>query len=130
MGLILCDTSFFVDLHREQRGKKNGAACVLLDTLGDAELAMSIITQGELARGFSIERQWRQFCHRFTTLTIDEPTLWQAAEAYQSLRALGIPIPDNDLWIAATAMRHEMPLVTRDCNHFSRIAGLELITYV
>jgi predicted nucleic acid-binding protein len=38
----------------------------------------------------------------------------------------GTMIPINDIWIAAFAMRHEMPLLARD-DHFGRIDGLDLI---
>ena len=36
---------------------------------------------------------------------------------------------DNDLWIGATALELGEPLVTRDHQHFSRIAGLTVIGY-
>ncbi len=35
----------------------------------------------------------------------------------------------NDLWIAACAMQHAMPVVTRNVHEFSRIPGLRLVTY-
>ncbi|MHB8830362.1 MAG: PIN domain-containing protein [Syntrophales bacterium] len=35
------------------------------------------------------------------------------------------PIPTNDLWIAASAMRHGLALFTYD-EHFTNIAGLIL----
>jgi predicted nucleic acid-binding protein len=35
----------------------------------------------------------------------------------------GTPIPTNDIWIAALAMQHGLPLYTRDA-HFSSVAGL------
>jgi tRNA(fMet)-specific endonuclease VapC len=41
----------------------------------------------------------------------------------QRLREKGRPIPENDLWIAATAVSHELVLVTRD-QHFSGVDGL------
>ena len=41
------------------------------------------------------------------------------------LRVRGLPIPDNDLWIAATAIVHERVLVSRD-SHFTRINGLHV----
>jgi len=45
------------------------------------------------------------------------------------LDSRGSPIPDNDIWIAAGALRGDLPLITRD-QHFSRIAGLKLINYL
>jgi tRNA(fMet)-specific endonuclease VapC len=41
----------------------------------------------------------------------------------QSLRERGRPIPENDMWIAATAKCHDMVLVTRD-RHFHEIEDL------
>lgn len=35
----------------------------------------------------------------------------------------GTPVPDNDLWIAALALEHDLTLITRD-RHFERIAQL------
>lgn len=46
----------------------------------------------------------------------------------QQLRAAGKPIPDNDLWIAATAIEHHLVLVTRD-KHFELIPGLSVETW-
>ncbi len=42
----------------------------------------------------------------------------------QRLKEKGRPIPENDIWIAATAKRHGMILVTRD-RHFQDIEDLE-----
>ena len=39
------------------------------------------------------------------------------------LRKQGTPIPDNDIWIAAIALRNDLTLVSRD-RHFERIPGL------
>lgn len=36
----------------------------------------------------------------------------------------GSPIPDNDIWIAAQALQHNLILVSRDA-HFSRVQGLQ-----
>jgi tRNA(fMet)-specific endonuclease VapC len=42
-----------------------------------------------------------------------------------TLRRLGRPIPENDLWIAASALRHGLVLATRDA-HFDHVEGLAL----
>ncbi|MEM9558170.1 MAG: PIN domain-containing protein [Acidobacteriota bacterium] len=44
------------------------------------------------------------------------------------LREKGRMIPENDLWIAASALRHEMTLVTRD-RHFDAIDALAIETW-
>ncbi len=45
------------------------------------------------------------------------------ARLFVQLRRAGTPIPDNDLWIAALALEHDLLLVTRD-RHFRRIPQL------
>jgi tRNA(fMet)-specific endonuclease VapC len=45
-----------------------------------------------------------------------------------ALRRAGTPIPDNDMWIAATALEHGLPIVTND-KHFTYIEGLEIVRY-
>lgn len=48
----------------------------------------------------------------------------ETAEHYErifvQLRRAGTPVPDNDLWIAAQALEHDLVLITRD-RHFERI---------
>jgi tRNA(fMet)-specific endonuclease VapC len=44
------------------------------------------------------------------------------------LRSAGTPIPENDVWIAAAALRHGMSLVTRDA-HFTVVPGLSLVAW-
>lgn len=45
-----------------------------------------------------------------------------------ALRTKGKPIPENDIWIAAIALQHDVTLVTRDA-HFGAIDGLDLQTW-
>lgn len=40
-----------------------------------------------------------------------------------SLKRKGKPIPENDVWIAACALQHDLILVTRD-GHFEYVEGL------
>ena len=40
------------------------------------------------------------------------------------LRRRGTPIPENDVWIAALARQHDLPVVTRD-EHFDQVSGLD-----
>jgi tRNA(fMet)-specific endonuclease VapC len=38
-------------------------------------------------------------------------------------------IGTNDLWIGCTARAANLPLVTRNTEHFSRIPGLQVVAY-
>jgi tRNA(fMet)-specific endonuclease VapC len=45
------------------------------------------------------------------------------ARLFVQLKRAGTPVPDNDLWIGALALEHDLVLVTRD-RHFEKIPQL------
>ena len=61
-------------------------------------------------------------------LTIDVETTRHYADIRYSCRKSGTPIPENDLWIAAMAFRHGLPILSRD-RHFDSVAGVERIAW-
>lgn len=58
----------------------------------------------------------------------DTATARQYGQIKNALRARGHPIPDNDIWIAAIALQHDLILLSRD-RHFGVIAGLVVETW-
>jgi predicted nucleic acid-binding protein len=50
-------------------------------------------------------------------------TAEQYGRLYVQLQRAGTPVPDNDLWIAALALEHDLTLITRD-QHFQKIPQL------
>jgi tRNA(fMet)-specific endonuclease VapC len=52
-----------------------------------------------------------------TILVCDAETARQYGDVKNKLRLEGRPLPENDLWIAALALQHDLILVTRDA-HF------------
>ena len=54
---------------------------------------------------------------------VDTANIWANKKA--ELRKAGLTIPDNDLWIAAIALHHDLTVVTRD-KHFSYVPGLNV----
>jgi tRNA(fMet)-specific endonuclease VapC len=50
------------------------------------------------------------------------------AELRLHLRAIGKPIPDNDLWIAASCLCTAVPLITRD-GHLTNLPALQVLTW-
>ena len=57
-------------------------------------------------------------------LPLDEQTSTVYADVREQLRRDGRPIPENDVWIAALARQHELPVVSRD-RHFDAVRGIE-----
>ena len=53
----------------------------------------------------------------------DRETAEHYARVFVQLKRAGTPVPDNDLWIAALALQHDLLLITRD-KHFKSIPQL------
>ncbi len=51
------------------------------------------------------------------------------AEIARTLRPKGLLIGGNDIWIAATAVHYDQPLVTRNLEHFARVPDIRLVSY-
>ena len=49
------------------------------------------------------------------------------AQVFRQLQERGTPIPQNDIWIAATARVRHAPLCTLD-DHFKNVEALELVS--
>jgi predicted nucleic acid-binding protein len=101
------------------------------DALPD-ELAVSIITIGELRAGVLVAATVEARDRRLGTLTaalelesvpLDEPVATQWARLRVLLRDTQQRMPVNDSWIAATAMALGVPVVTQDAD-FPVIEGL------
>jgi tRNA(fMet)-specific endonuclease VapC len=57
-------------------------------------------------------------------LAIDEETTQAYASLRWELKRAGKPLPMNDLWIAAIARQHRLPILSRD-SHFDVIKSIE-----
>ena len=67
----------------------------------------------------------REFALGTVRLLPTDRTADEYARLKQALALAGTPIPENDLWIAACALEHGLPLATRDA-HFARVPGLTM----
>lgn len=68
------------------------------------------------------------FAAEYPILVCDKQTSEHYGILKQTLEMKGRPIPENDIWIAASAIQYGITLVTRD-NHFSFVVGLSWITW-
>jgi predicted nucleic acid-binding protein len=128
---MIFDTTILIDFHREARRSLEGPATRFLATHPTDFAYISIVTFAEFAEGFPTKA--RDLCadilRHYAVLDITEPVAWQYADVSRRLRERGERIGDNDLWIAATALAHHYPLVTRNRNDFARIEHLRLLSY-
>ena len=63
---------------------------------------------------------------RFPILTLDSPCMQTVVTIYQQLKASNQLLPLPDIFIAATAITHDLPLLTLNQKHFTRIPQLQL----
>ncbi len=100
------------------------------------ELAVSVVTVGELRAGVLVAEDVATRDRRLSTLAavlsleplpIDGEVAAAWARLRVDLREAGRRMPVNDSWIAATALAHDVPLVTQDRDHVE-VAGLRVIT--
>ena len=123
----LVDADRIIDYLNDRGGARES-----MGTLIQARtLATSIIVVGELYEGLAgtaSEAQKRssldELLAGLTVLGIDDDTASVFGRLRAELRVAGQLIADHDLWIAATALRHDLTLISRDA-HFERIADLK-----
>jgi tRNA(fMet)-specific endonuclease VapC len=61
-------------------------------------------------------------------LAVDRETATHYGAICATLKQNGTPIPSNDLWIAALAMQHGLPIVSQD-RHFDRVPGIRRLVW-
>ena len=92
-------------------------------------ICLPLIVLGELRAGFAAGRRestnaanLQRFLNspRVSVLLPDEQTTHHYARLYLHLRARGLAIPTNDLWIASLAVQHDLVLCTSD-SHFDQM---------
>ena len=67
------------------------------------------------------------FLSQYEIIGVDLPIAQSYGEIKAQLKKDGITIPENDLWIAATAKANQYTLISYD-GHFTKIDGLRVIS--
>lgn len=140
MGFLL-DTTFLIDIEREAKRRSEAPQSPSLSAAYPAHqflhlneattFDISIITAGEFAAGFSEEskKSFSTYLAHFSVLGVDHEIAWLFGQVSQSLRKAGTLIGANDIWIACTALKHDLTLVSRNIKHFTHVAGLACVSY-
>ena len=125
------DTTFLIDIQKERRSGQEGRAHRFLEQHTEAVMLLSAVALGEYAEGFSDpgDPSLQRLAAAVEILDVDRETSLRYGENARRLRSSGPLIGSNDLWIGCSAVRHGVALVTRNEDHFSRIAGLEVWKY-
>jgi len=106
-----------------ERHLKGQTRHIAFVTLGELYLWLFLRPFTELKRQRLLE-----FIGTHVLLPYDDQLAWTWAELSAKLRESGKTISPEDMWIAATALRHGLPIVTHNRRHFEGISGLTLIS--
>jgi tRNA(fMet)-specific endonuclease VapC len=98
-------------------------------------LVISFMTLAELDR-WTMERNWgkarrermEEHLKNFVIYHSDRALCLKWAEISDSARRKGRPIQTADAWIAATALLHDIPLITHNRNDYVGIDRLTIIS--
>ena len=97
--------------------------------------AIPVIVLGEFRYGVAASRHraayeaWLEtHLRHFDILAVTEETAVVYASVRVALKQGGHPIPANDAWIAALALQHGHPVLSRD-EHFDAVRGLRRTTW-
>ncbi len=126
---MIIDTNILIQLERETRKGMSGAATGFFESLTETRICITPTIAGEIACGSSMSGRevWERFLLPFELLPINAETAWHYGVQYRDLARRGQLIGTNDLWIAATALAHELPLATGNAREFERIRELSVI---
>lgn len=127
-GKFLLDTNIVIAL-------MEGDEVVLANLDRVSDVFVSSIVLGELFFGAAKSgrpaentTKVERFAAGRCVLSCDLQVAREYGRLKHGLRAKGTPLPENDIWIAATANCHQLVLVTRD-QHFAQIDDLVTATW-
>jgi len=99
------------------------------------ELHIPVIVLGEYCFGIGTSRRRREYeawlargRAFWNIIPLVEETATHYASIRQQLKRAGVPLPANDVWIAALARQHDLPILSRD-THFDAVPELTRLSW-
>ncbi len=136
--MFVLDTNIVSELRKVRSGKANPGVASWAEQVPSAELFISAITIHELEHGVLLmERSdrvqgalLRSWLDQSVAAAFKSRVLLVDERVARSAAALHVPdqAPFRDALIGATALVHQMTVVTRDLKDFERFDGLDVIS--
>lgn len=131
MPAVLLDTDVFSFVL-----KRDTRTALYAPDLDPSQLCLSFQSVAEL-HYWALSRNWAEprrraldaAMARCILLPYDAAMALRWAEITAHRRRIGRPIECGDAWIAATALRHGIPLATHNARDYEGIPGLQLICH-
>lgn len=133
--MICVDTTFLIDLWRSRRSPAHPAVA-LLERFSDETFLVPAHAAGEFLEGGASVSAARledalRFLRLFDTGVVGIETALHYARVVSHLRRRDLLRGQSkaDMWIAASALEHGAPLVTRDVRHLAQVPDLAILEY-
>jgi len=123
---LVADTNIFIDLMKGDESisqKLESCNDVYISPIVLAELYFGAYRSANPEKHLIKITSAIQKCR---LLTIDATTAELFVTIKLALFTKGTPIPENDIWLAASAVQHQLPLYTSN-KHFAEVADLFLV---
>ena len=123
---MVVDTGIFIDHLRATEKTKT----VLYGIFERDDICLSSVTLYELMAGATTQSKKEDIfliTSNFQVLDFSEAVAYRAAEIYRQLKKENLLIEFRDIFIAATCLEFDFPILTLNKKHFQRIKGLSLI---
>ena len=131
--MFMLDTNICIYIQRH----KPLSVLARFEALKPGQAVISVVTWGELLYGAAKSRQSTlvlKLLDEFTALVPVLPMPPDCGKTYGQMRAdlekNGLPLGNNDLWIAAHAQSLRLTLVTNNAVEFERIPDLKIENWV
>ncbi len=128
MNRLVVDTNVLINILDKDYAppksfSKYDRLCVPVAVLGEYRAGLPNTRRGQVMLAKLLE-----YLRKLTVdvIPVTERTAEMYAKIFQTLRAQGHPIPQNDMWIAASALENGADLATTD-GHFRFIPMLTVI---
>jgi len=123
---ILIDTSIVIEHLRKQNKQESN----LYRFIQKHDLFISVVTEFELYSGAvnsEKEKDILNILAAIKTLPFSSESAYEASKIYKFLKQHNQIIEIGDIFIGATGLTYNMPLLTNNIKHFKRIEGLLLL---
>lgn len=120
----LIDTNIIVDLfgNDEQIKVKLSTVKIIIPSVVVGELYYGAYAS---SREKTRINEISEFIGNYEVICIDEDTARYYGQIKAQLKKSGTPIPENDVWISALSIQHDLPVATRDL-HFDKPKGIKV----
>ena len=130
---MILDTTFVIDVWD---GDASGLERLELLERERVQQQLSAMTLFELHHGVARsskpateKRRVLEVAESKPILPADGPVMSKAGRLHGDLQREGRPIGESDCIVAATAIVHDEPVLTRNVEHFERVDGVDVRTY-